>query len=177
MVAFFAILIVLALVAMQLPQPALARTGCKAIHTVRAGETLAAIADRYKVSVKDIVDVNHLASPYTIYVGQSLCIPQGSAPGNKPPYSQMVAANFYPAVRGNELNIRTENFPKNSSYYVKVTDPRKGLPIKIGMLKIKDNGAVSRNFPLPEFFRRTTRINVCLKNAVNDVNVCRLVFY
>lgn len=46
------------------------------VHVVRPGETLFTIAQRYGVSVDEIVQVNHLANPNAIYVGQKLRIPR-----------------------------------------------------------------------------------------------------
>jgi membrane-bound lytic murein transglycosylase D len=47
-----------------------------ALHRVRRGETLSAIARRYRTSVNAIVSVNHLRSRNRIRVGQRLKIPQ-----------------------------------------------------------------------------------------------------
>jgi LysM repeat protein len=49
-----------------------------AIHTVQAGETLSAIAQRYGVSQQAIVAANNIGNASLIYVGQRLVIP-GSA--------------------------------------------------------------------------------------------------
>ncbi len=45
-------------------------------HVVKSGETLSTIAREYKVTVDTIVDVNQLANPNAIRVGQILFIPQ-----------------------------------------------------------------------------------------------------
>jgi len=51
------------------------------IHVVQAGETLFGIAQRYGVTVDDIVKANNLTSVNTIYIGQKLRIP-GAASAN-----------------------------------------------------------------------------------------------
>ncbi|GAB4522309.1 MAG: hypothetical protein Kow0047_32970 [Anaerolineae bacterium] len=48
-------------------------------HTVKPGETLSSIAQRYGVTVEEIVRVNGLSNPNAIYVGQELKIPGGAA--------------------------------------------------------------------------------------------------
>jgi spore germination protein len=48
------------------------------IHVVSSGETLWQIANRYKVNMNSIVDVNELPNPNQLIVGQALVIP---APG------------------------------------------------------------------------------------------------
>jgi predicted nucleic acid-binding Zn-ribbon protein len=45
-------------------------------HTVRAGETLTAIAGRYGVSVRSLLDKNNLADADSIREGQKLAIPE-----------------------------------------------------------------------------------------------------
>jgi LysM repeat protein len=50
-----------------------------AVYSVRSGDTLGAIAARYKTTVAALVAANHLANPNLIRVGQSLSIPGGTA--------------------------------------------------------------------------------------------------
>lgn len=46
-------------------------------HTVQAGETLTAIAQRYGVTVQAIVSANNIANPDRVAVGTQLIIPMG----------------------------------------------------------------------------------------------------
>lgn len=48
---------------------------CETQHTVRSGETLHMIADRYDTSVLGISEFNGLENPRVIYPGDTLCIP------------------------------------------------------------------------------------------------------
>ncbi len=50
-------------------------TGQMKIHVVRPGETLSGIAEKYGVDYNRLLQVNHIANPDTIYVGQKLIIP------------------------------------------------------------------------------------------------------
>lgn len=74
--------------------------------TVLPGDTVYAISRRYDVAVKDIIDVNDLAEPYTLFVGQDLRLPSQRyhtvAPGEslssiaalyRQPANELVAAN------------------------------------------------------------------------------------
>ena len=54
-----------------------APTSSSLTYTVQSGDTLAAIADRFNVSVDDIVDANSIDNPDVISVGQQLAIPTG----------------------------------------------------------------------------------------------------
>lgn len=55
--------------------PTDASTGGTKTYTVRAGDTLVAIATKYGVTVQAIQQLNNLASPDQIYTGQVLKIP------------------------------------------------------------------------------------------------------
>ena len=48
-------------------------------YTVRPGNTLYAVAQFFGSSVRAIAEANGLAHPYTIYPGQELVIPAGTA--------------------------------------------------------------------------------------------------
>lgn len=45
-------------------------------HVVKDGDTLAAIAEAYKVKTRAIIEANKLKSPYSLRAGQKLFIPQ-----------------------------------------------------------------------------------------------------
>lgn len=58
--------------------------GCSALNwwggsgsnvTVQKGDTLYSISRRYNVPIKDLININHLSSPYTLYVGQKIALP------------------------------------------------------------------------------------------------------
>lgn len=66
-------------------------------HTVRAGETLSAIAQRYGISQQDIIAANNISNASLIYVGQRLLIPgaveePAPAGGEAPAAADMAAA-------------------------------------------------------------------------------------
>jgi len=57
------------------PEQAAAPASTSAVYTVRAGDTLAAIAQAYGVTVSAIVEANGIQDPNLIEVGQELVIP------------------------------------------------------------------------------------------------------
>ena len=57
------------------PRPLATATPTPVIYTVQAGDVLSAIADRFGVSVEEIVAANELADPDVLAVGQELEIP------------------------------------------------------------------------------------------------------
>lgn len=56
------------------PPPSLQPVGCALQHVVARGNTLHALARQYGTTVGVLVDLNHIADPNLIYVGQTLCV-------------------------------------------------------------------------------------------------------
>lgn len=61
------------------PAPTTAAPASSLTYTIQPGDTLAAIADRFNVSVDDIVAANSIDNPDVISIGQQLTIPTGGA--------------------------------------------------------------------------------------------------
>ena len=76
-----------------------------------------------------------------------------------------------------DLQITTSKFPANSFFNVKVDDATgKALEwIKVGVLRVDKDGAVTQSFSLPEKLEKASKLNVCLKNLVNDTVACHVV--
>src|SRR4249920_158970 len=75
-------------------------------HVVARGHTLSAIAGRYHVTVKAIVDANHLRDPGHLRAGQTLTIPGVSA--NPTPH---LDAHGHPALDAHGRPITTPAHP------------------------------------------------------------------
>jgi LysM repeat protein len=162
----------------QIAQAASTAPSCRLWYSVKTGETLNIIARRYNVMVQNLVKVNNLVDPYTIYVDQFLCIPR-KAPAYSltiPKYANNLAADFTVTRKSNVLTISTSNFPKKSAYYVKIADsttPKKFT--KVGILQIDKKQNVTVKFILSNKLRKTQNMQVCLKNSITDENICRPV--
>ncbi len=72
------------------------------IHTVVSGEVLSSIAERYDVSVEDIVAVNGLASADDIWAGQKLTIPLGET-DIEVPTAEPVTQTWQPSILEGDL--------------------------------------------------------------------------
>ncbi|MDD5731854.1 MAG: LysM peptidoglycan-binding domain-containing protein [Patescibacteria group bacterium] len=73
------------------------------IYTVKAGDTLAAIADEFKVDMNKIAEANGLTTPYELDVGQQLKIPGVAKPANTAPAGGSAA----PAGSGNTYTVKS----------------------------------------------------------------------
>lgn len=184
LVGVLSLALVLAFVAAALPDgakaavtPAEKNPDCAYRYSVRTGDTLNKIADKFDMKWSDLVRANHMLEPYAIYVGQSLCIPDLEnivKKGNQAKEGQTLAANFFVWRNGGTLSIYTLNFPKET-FLVKVRDASyqdKGFD-KIGLLKAPKGGQITEIYQLPERFRKLSYITVCLKNQTTDAVSCR----
>jgi LysM repeat protein len=84
-------------------QPAPAAVGGETIYVVQRGDTLAKIAARYGVTVKQIVDLNGIANPNLITPGQKLRIPV-AASAAPPAGGQAGAGKTYTVQAGDTLS-------------------------------------------------------------------------
>jgi LysM repeat protein len=186
--------LVLAFLFSALPQAAIAAppvaqdASCAQTHTVVAGDTLSGISAKYDISVAEIATANNLKEPYTLSVGQELCIP-GAAGAATPETTATSTSGSSTTSTGKDpsitlsvdesamLTIVTKNFPTKSSFYVKVAASGRGTLkyTKIGFLRTKKEGAVSKLFKLPKDFRKVPTISVCVKNVRTDDQLCQRV--
>jgi LysM repeat protein len=77
-------------------------------HTVRAGETLSSIADRYKTSVTRIAKMNRISDVNFISIGMKLKVPGGSAASRGPtgsPSPGSVSASLHKQARAHGLDV------------------------------------------------------------------------
>lgn len=172
-------LIMLAILLAAAPDRALAQTGCSRNYTVKSGDTLYGIALSHKVTLQALADANELKPPYTIYIGESLCIPGSTTSGSSSSGSTTSSkgASYTVTRVENSIVIKTQNFPANSFFNVKVDDGNeRGYQwFKLGMLRIRKNTAISVEFRLPKDLRSTDMFNICMKNVVTDAVSCRRV--
>jgi murein DD-endopeptidase MepM/ murein hydrolase activator NlpD len=175
------LLLAFALLVVSLPQPAAAQT-CSRNHTVAAGETVSNIAETYKITTAELAAANNLKEPYTIYVGQVLCIPAssttttttttgGSSSTNKTTPELLVA------ISGNKILISADNYPKQNTYYVKAGEKgfKYGQWIRLGRVRSRKDGSIDATFLFPKSLRNSRVVEVCLKNITNDDVACKRI--
>ncbi len=161
-------------VVMAAPAPSVSAT-CAKYHTVVSGDTLSSISVTYDISIAELAAANNLTEPYTLTVGQSICIPGTAASTTTTTDTKSTKREFTIERQGNYLVINAANFPKKSSYVVKLKKGRMSLPmpwVKIGVLRTRKNTDVIQSFRLPKNFFDTPVIQVCLKNSTSDAVMC-----
>jgi hypothetical protein len=120
-----ALIFVFALVAV-LPAfqtPGLAAT-CQATYTVKRGDTLSRIGQKWGVAWREIAAANNIKAPWRIYTGSKLCIPTGTTTTPvtpKPPKTGRIPTfSISAVVRDNNVTIQTANFPANTKFDVRM---------------------------------------------------------
>lgn len=178
---FFAFLVFSMLAAM-LPQqasaaPTKATPSCGPLYFVRQGDTLAKIGNKFDVTAFTIADGNDLPSPYTIYVGQRLCIPEKDKSGKlAAKYANAQAAYFTAWFWTGGINVQPRNYPK-TTVWVKGDDAgdTSRLFFKIGRLNTKNTGNTTVHFNLPADLKKAKSLTICLKDITSDYNQCVLI--
>jgi hypothetical protein len=150
---------------------------CAKYHTVASGETLSSIALKYNVTVEEIAAANNLKTPYTIYVGQSLCIPAATGTTPAPTTSAGTTSGAKIEARSDRygfITVATDGMKPKTPYYVKVSFYfySKLVTAKLGTMRTDKNGDANKTFRLPKNFRNQPKLTVCLKNPYTDVATC-----
>lgn len=60
---------------------------CTDVYTVRAGDTLLFLAQRYQVEVDLLMRANRVRNPYNLRIGTKLCIPGSCGEHSRSPAS------------------------------------------------------------------------------------------
>lgn len=169
----FSLAMVAALLISALPQTQAAAVTCKFKHTVQQGETITYIANLYQTDWEDIADANNMQPPYTIIVGTVLCIPEGENVGNTTATPKKGGNATLSVVPGlGHIMISVENFPKKTSYYVRVYPGGGAVSYRIGHFTTNKDGDFSDWFNLPGFIPMDEKMGVCIKNAWTDAVSC-----
>ena len=181
---FIYLFLVLALLAAAAPISAsaapAAQTVCATKHTVVSGETLSSIGVAYGVDWQDIAEANNLKDPYTLTIGQVLCIPGSAAdtPEEGEGDDQVAAGGPTFTVTfddNNFMNIKTIGYPKSMSFIVRVSP----LELRWGWLELEvigrfstdKNGGSDALIRVPKEYRDQD-LYICLKNATTDKIQC-----
>lgn len=159
------------------PATALAAAKCTPDYQVRRGDTLKSIGSKFGFAPNQIVYYNSWKSPYTIYVGQNICIPEkndSSAPKLDSKYANAPAVYFTAGRSGNDILVYTYNYPKTT---VLVKAGKSGSVGKnlsdLGSINIAAVGnGKSIRFKLPTQLQSTSKLQVCLKDRTTSYLQC-----
>jgi len=167
------ILVILGLLAAMLPASAVAAK-CDASYAVKRGDTLTSIGKQFGYAANQIVQVNKMGKPYTIYVGQRLCIPEKTdknAPKVDSKYANAVAAFFTAGRTTDSVLIYTFTYPKTTVLIKGASAPNNDRKFyKIGSMTTQNNKAFK--FKLPDELKNAKTLQICLKDRTSSYLQC-----
>lgn len=174
----FGILLVAALLIGLAPARATAAAtvaNCTPSYEVRRGDSLTKIGDRFGFAPNQIAYINNWKEPFTIYVGQKICIPSSSVSGLaklESKYANAPAAYFTAGRNGTVVLVYTYTYPK-TSVIVKAgttSGSAKSL-VNIGTISNVSNGK-SYKFNLPASLQNVKNLKICLKDRSSSYLQC-----
>jgi hypothetical protein len=171
-VAILSLFLVLALLLSALPQSQAAAVTCKYKHKVQAGETLTYIGYLYTVNWLDIADANNIGEPYVIAAGQVLCIPYGTEPANTTTSKKGKEPKVDIVVNLLRVLVAVENFPKKTSYYVKIFPAGSSVSYHLGHFTTNKEGDFTGWFKISPSIPHTSKVRLCIKNVWTDAVTC-----
>ena len=168
------ILVMLGLLAAMLPTSALAATKCDPTYAVKRGDTLTSIGNQFGYAANQIVQVNKMNKPYTIYVGQKLCIPESkdkNAPKVDSKYANAKAAFFTAGRTTDGVMIYTFTYPKTTVLIKGASAPNNERKFyKIGTMVTQNNKVFK--FTLPSELKNAKNLQICLKDRTTSYLQC-----
>jgi LysM repeat protein len=149
---------------------------CYWTYEVKRGDSLRSISNKYGVNPGSIVDETELDRPYTIYVGQRLCIPRRNiknAPTVSTTQRNAFAVYFTAGRDGSDILIYTYNYPRTT---VMVKGENAGNSswklVDIGRINISSGGnRKTWRLRLPTELR-VVNLLVCLKDRRSGYLQC-----
>jgi spore germination protein YaaH len=162
-----AIVIAFAVLAAAKPQSAQAAS-CKDTHTVKAGESIYSIAKKYETTPYKIAQANNMEKPYTVTVGEQLCIPKLPEPSSD--YS------WTATLKNGKVSVTGEDFKKSWSFFIKVREDLDEPWYKLGKVVTNKSGIIDEEDKLPKDLTNAKILYVCLKDGVTNYLDCKRVF-
>lgn len=176
-VKLISLVLVAALVVTAFPRSASVQAAdCAVSHTVVSGDTLSSIAVKYNTTVAALAAENGLKEPYTLQVGQTICIPGAASSSSSSSTTTSTSSKpsftvtFEPS--GRHITVKTANYPKKNTFVVNASG-QGTAKYHLGLLKTtKTNTSVQKTYQLPKTLRGAGQVTVCLKNKQFDNLQC-----
>ncbi|MFW5971863.1 MAG: LysM peptidoglycan-binding domain-containing protein [Bacillota bacterium] len=100
-------------------------------YTVKTGDLLWKIAQKYDVTQEEIINLNKLKSPYYIYVGQTLLIP-GEVEESKEKSSEITDYSYYTVKAGDILWNISQKYNTTVQRLVELNDIKNSYDLYVG---------------------------------------------
>jgi len=159
------VVFILAVMIFPAMQPASAAT-CAQYHTVKRGENLYRIGLQYGVSWKVLAEINDLDNPRIIYLGQKLCVSTSGSPANPPVKGEIPTFVISSVVRDQSVTIKTNNFPANDTFVVRMGEmgTRCVNGIKVDQISSGSGDELTLTFNIPASLQGSRQIAIRLES-------------
>ncbi len=140
-------------------------------YIVKKGDSLAKIAKKFHVSVKDLIKANNLKKPYIIRVGQKLVIPSKSGSGSTASKSSSQSCQLTYKVKKGDTLIKIAK-----KYHLWVKDIKKlnnlrSNTLKVGQVLCLKKGSIKSNKAVAHQKKQKTRIVKRVKTVITTYKV------
>ncbi len=179
---WLAVLLLLSLLAALLPLgvgAAATDTKCARYYEVNKNSTLAKIGSAFGFTAGELAYANELPKPYTIYVGQKLCIPEKkekSVPKSYKSVSGTTRAAYFVAglTADNKLLIHPYSYPATSvTIKVRSDGAAPGKWYKVSTLNIGSTGnGKTYTYKVPKDLEGKRNLQICLKDRATSHLQC-----
>ena len=148
---------------------------CSRHYGVNRNSTLKKIADAFGYTPAQIANANDMKTPYTIYVGQSLCIPSEKVSGLRAvdsKYTNTKAVYFVAGRQGDYILLHMYNYPK-TTVIIKAADASGGKFYKVSTIDDASvfNGRTLR-YKIPADLLSARKLRICLKDRTTSYLQC-----
>jgi len=168
------IFVILGLLVAMLPAGIASAAKCETPYEVRRGDTLTSIGKKFGYAANQIVYASKLGKPYTIYVGQRVCIPDGknsNAPAVDSKYANALAAYFTAGRTTDSVLIYTYTYPKTTVLIKGASAPNTERKFyNVAKLAVQNNKAFK--FKLPTELKNVKNLQICLKDRTSSYLQC-----
>lgn len=179
---WLAVLLLLSLLAALLPLgigAAATDTKCARYYEVNKNSTLDKIGSAFGFSGEQIAYTNELPKPFTIYVGQRLCIPEKkdkSLPNAYKSINGTVRAAYFVAglTSDNKVLIHPYSYPVTTVFIkVRSTGTNPGKWYKVSTLNISSSGnGKTYTYKVPKDLEGRRDLQICLKDRTTSHLQC-----
>lgn len=149
---------------------------CWRTYEVKRGDSLRSISSKFGINAGSIVHETELDPPYTLYVGQRLCIPRKNvkdAPTISTSRRSAFAVYFTAGRDGSDILVYTYNYPKVTVLVKGENAGKSGWKlVDIGKINIASAGnRKTWRFRLPTELR-VIKLLICLKDKKSGYLQC-----
>jgi hypothetical protein len=172
------VILALAVLAVYVPQPAIAQANCRTFHLVREDDTTPSISHTYGLKWIQIAEANGMRNYQKPDEGDRLCIP---FTGDDTPRFQERPeddnrAQFRVTISNKRITINLSDFRDEHVYRVKVRDATVSTHgwFTLDKIDVAEDDSQTERYAVPRELRNVVRLQVCLKDQRSNELLCRL---